>query len=208
MGLFDRLKETLSANFSAESEAQANSLDIESINGLLQEARALGFCMTHLCLDGALDIYKVSTSFCPSLINNARTIYMMDFDPTGLDVETIQNALRHEWLMHYGEALFVQHAQQHGHGAAADVTQFSATLIDDLNDALCAANKSMFDSFCSYMGYRGQEMNPTRVIDCVDYAIEHGLSDGKELTHWFPIANAMIDDGDDAPQKTVAPTAP
>lgn len=209
MGLLDRLKDAVRESFAPLEEPKANSLDIESLNGQLQEAKALGFCITHLCLDGDLDIEQIKAAFCPSLIHTARMIYMNDFDAEGLSIEDMQNALRHEWLLHYGEAIFIQKSQQYGLGTDTALTDYSFDVIDAIDEELNDKNKVMFDMFCSFMGYRNGEMHPQRMIDCVDYAIENGLSDTRELTHWFPIANAMIDDIDPpAQQKSVAPNAP
>lgn len=196
MDLFKKLKTAFSAKLDSleESMALANPLDIQVFEGLMSESKALSYCMTTLCLDNDVDINDIIRALHPCTIEIAKKLYFDGFSAEDMSIEECTTALKNEWLLFYPDALFLEQAMRHGFDAQAQKKDLTHALLDDANERLSDANKVFHDKFCAFMGYKNGEMPPYRIVDSVNYAIEHDMCYGKALTHWFPCANAMIDD--------------
>lgn len=202
MSLFTKLKETFSQKMGSleDSMALANPLDIQVFEGLMGESKALSYCLTTLCLDQEVNMSDLTSQLHPCTIEIAKKLYFEGFSEEGMSIEECQAALRNEWFLFYPDAIFLEQAMRHSVDAQAQKEELTDALINDTNERLSDMNKTCHDMFCSFMGYKSGQMPPHRIVDSVNYAIEHNMCDGKELTRWFPQANALIDD-DDAPIK-------
>tara|TARA_R110002095_G_scaffold211364_2_gene199477 strand:- start:1025 stop:1648 length:624 start_codon:yes stop_codon:yes gene_type:complete len=198
MALFAKLKEIFSNKVESleDSMALANPLDIQVFEGLMGESKALSYCLTTLCLDKELDINDLVSQLHPSTIEIAKKLYFEGFSEENMSLEECTAALRNEWLLFYPDAVFLEQAIRHGFDEQTQKENITDALINDANERLIDINKTCHDMFCSFMGYKNGQMPPHRIVDSVAYAIKNDMCENKELTHWFPVANAMIDDDD------------
>lgn len=198
---------SLADKFSS-SQDQASDLDFEIYNGLVAEFEALSFCIEDLCLDKEIRIERIINELnpnqdkaVPELITKSQELLLQDYAFTeGMDQDEVAHNLNVMWLPYYARALgelvisahkLTEETAQQAPESDAPKSYITEEMINDLNDTLSFVNGVLYKNFLSFMHYTQTEMPVYRIIDCVAYAKDNGLTDGHGLTDWFPRANVF-----------------